>query len=102
MVLTSYADHKKVGKKDVVAAPVDIDAVAADIIETTLDQGLNSNTYLKNYTFFHPHAIRFFYEKQGYKTAWSVKGTFTPAADSLLQFISQSRTFGLFPEDYYI
>jgi hypothetical protein len=33
----SCAERKHVGEKEVVAAPVDIDAAAAEIIETTLD-----------------------------------------------------------------
>ncbi|HUQ97598.1 MAG TPA: hypothetical protein VM010_08030, partial [Chitinophagaceae bacterium] len=94
-------EHKHVGEKEVVAAPVDIDAAAADIIETTLEDELDSNTHLKNFVIFNPSIAEYIYEQAAYKPIWSKKGVFAAAADSLFQFIADSRTYGLFPEDYY-
>lgn len=101
MLLTACADHKHVGEKEVVAAPVDIDAAAADIIETTLEEGLDSNAHLKAFVIYNPSIAGYIYEQRDYKPIWSKKGVFTKAADSLLQFISASRNYGLFPEEYY-
>ena len=37
----------------------------------------------------------------GYKNIWSKQEEQNPLADSLLQFINQSKYYGLFPEDYH-
>lgn len=98
--LTACGEHKRVGEKEVVAAPVDIDVAAADIIETTLDDGFGSNPQLKNIKLYDPEVVTYFYEQADYKPLWSKKGVFTVAADSLFYFIRDARSYGLFPQDY--
>lgn len=101
LAVTGCADHKSVGEKEVVKAPVDIDAAAADIIETTLNEGLTTNAQLKNVALYDPLVIDYFYEQNDYKPVWSKGGVFTTAADSLFYFIRDARTYGLFPQDYF-
>ena len=101
LVATSCTDHKHVGEVKVVETPVDIDAAAADIIETTLDDELDSNAHLKNFSIYDPSLVAYFYKQTDYKPIWSKNGGFTGAADSLYQFITAARSFGLFPDDYH-
>jgi L,D-transpeptidase YcbB len=99
VTLAACAEHKRVGEKEVVAAPVDIDAAAADVIETTLDDLEDSTTQMLS--LYNPAAVSYFYKQQDYKPVWSRHGAFLGAADSLFQFIATVRTYGLFPEDYH-
>ena len=101
LILPACGDHKSVGEKEVVSAPVDIDVAAADIIETTLEKGLNSNARLKSVALYDPSVVNYFYEQSGYKPVWSKQGAFTAGADSLFQFIRNARSYGLFPEAYF-
>jgi L,D-transpeptidase YcbB len=41
------------------------------------------------------------YDSNGYKPLWSDKEQWLPAGDSLLAFIGNSKTYGLFPSDYH-
>jgi murein L,D-transpeptidase YcbB/YkuD len=100
IAIASCAERKHVGEKELVAAPVDIDAAAAEIIEATLDDLADSAGTKHGLTLFNPAAVKFFYNENGYKPIWSQHGAFGHAADSLFQFIEASRTYGLFPEDY--
>jgi murein L,D-transpeptidase YcbB/YkuD len=102
LLFAACGNHKHVGEKEVVADPVDIDAASADIIEATLEDERDSNWHLKGFTLYNPAAVEYFYEQADYKPLWSSKGIFTPAADSLISFISASRAYGLFPEDYHL
>ena len=103
LVIASCGDRKKhvVGQKEVVAKPIDIDAAASDIIESTLDDVQDSNGKIKELSIYNPAAVAFFYKQQDFKPIWSSHGAFLHAADSLFQFIANARTFGLYPDDYY-
>ncbi len=41
------------------------------------------------------------YDSNGYKPLWSDNEQWLPAGDSLLAFIGNSKTYGLFPSDYH-
>ncbi len=41
------------------------------------------------------------YDSNGYKPLWSDKEHWLPGGDSLLAFIGNSKTYGLFPSDYH-
>jgi L,D-transpeptidase YcbB len=41
------------------------------------------------------------YDSNGYKPLWSDKEQWLPVGDSLLAFIGNSKTYGLFPSDYH-
>jgi murein L,D-transpeptidase YcbB/YkuD len=101
VLFTACGNHKHVGEKEVVADPVDIDAASAEIIEATLEDERDSNRHVKDFALYNPAAVQYFYEQTDYKPLWSTKGIFSPAADSLLLFISNCRKYGLFPEQYH-
>ena len=42
-----------------------------------------------------------FYEKNNYEGIWSREESWKPLADSMFQFIKNSRYYGLYPEDYH-
>lgn len=102
LFFTACTEHKRVGEKEVVKAPVDIDAAAADMIETTLQEEPDSNGQLKSLAIYDPAVITYFYKQGDYKPVWSRKGVFNAAADSLVQFIQECRSYGLFPDNYSI
>ncbi|HMU47571.1 MAG TPA: L,D-transpeptidase family protein [Chitinophagaceae bacterium] len=48
-----------------------------------------------------PELTSLIYQNNSYAPAWSDQQLWKPVADSLYEFISASKLFGLFPEDYH-
>jgi murein L,D-transpeptidase YcbB/YkuD len=42
-----------------------------------------------------------YYKQSGYKAVWSSDEHFLPLADSMMLFIQEARSYGLFPNDYH-
>ena len=102
--ITSCQDtpHLHVGQTEIVKKPEEINEKAEDIIKGTLNDIIQNNKELNDSLKFKNAVILDkVYNQFDYKPVWSEKGKFFITADSLLSFISTSRNYGLFPEDYY-
>ncbi len=92
--------HKHIGETEIVSEPADIGPTSAEIIKTSIDDAIE-NEHIGDFQLKHPLVIKFIYENSGYIPIWSKDGFWTSKADSLLDFIAQSREYGLFPQDYF-
>ncbi|HEX5652836.1 MAG TPA: L,D-transpeptidase family protein [Chitinophagaceae bacterium] len=87
---------------EIVATPEKLNETATENIRKTLayaadNKGLIGDSLRLTYY----NLLQMVYEKGDYNLLWSSTEQWKPLADSLYQFVSEARNFGLFPEDYY-
>ncbi len=99
---TACNSAKKPPETDIANTPEELDVKASDVIHAALrfaaeNEGKIDDTIQLSYT----SQLQSIYEKIEFATVWSSKEQWKPLADSLLNFISQVKLYGLFPEDYH-
>ena len=94
--------HTRIGEKEIVDKPEDINVKAEDIIQGTLKDILQNNKEI-NDSFKLKNAVilQHLYDENSFQPLWSAKGLFKQWSDSLVTLIDSSRNYGLFPQDYY-
>ena len=98
----SCKETEKPPVEDIVAEPEKLDESAADNIHRTLNYALDHDGDMGDSVhLFQPAVTRLMYDKNAYVPFWSSTEQWKPLADSLFQFITQARLYGLFPEDYH-
>lgn len=98
----SCKEHKKIGEKQVVEQPAQINESATEIIEGSLSEFLEDlvkNDSLQSMS--NVDHIKEIYSQNNYTPLWSSNGKLSVAGDSLLYTISNAKYHGLFPEDYF-
>ena len=86
----------------IVETPEQLNETAADNIRRTLQFALSNEGDIGDSTFIsNTELIDHLYEKTSYTPFWSSSERWNPIADSLVEFIEQSKLYGLFPEDYH-
>ena len=89
--------------KEIVAKPEDIDKKTSEIITQALQYAtVNAGKIDDSIILRQPSVAKYIYGQQGDKGVWSQKEHWTSLSDTLFDFIKQSRSYGLFPEDYHI
>lgn len=94
--------HVDVSSQELVDKPEQINARAEDVIQGTLKDIIHKkSTGLDSFHIQSPEILLHLYQQQSFQPLWSSSGVFTPNGDSLFAFLSTTRYYGLFPEDYY-
>lgn len=102
LFLFSCKNNHPVKEKEIVKAPEKMDDQIADNIKAVLLFATNSNGIIYDSTRLSElNLLNSFYEKNNYQGIWSKKETWNPVADSMFEFIKNSRYYGLYPEDYH-
>ncbi|HET7118951.1 MAG TPA: L,D-transpeptidase family protein [Hanamia sp.] len=89
-------------KKEIVKVPEKMDDQVSDNIKTFLlfakeNKGaINDSVKLAQW-----QLVNSFYEQNDFKGIWSKEENWKPAADSMFEFIKNSKYYGLYPEDYH-
>jgi murein L,D-transpeptidase YcbB/YkuD len=102
LVSCNDGKHTDITVEEIVETPEAINARAEDIIKGTLTEIVEGHTELPD-SFRIRNAATLFalYERNSFVPLWSSNGAFDKSSDSLLAFIANSHSYGLFPEDYY-
>ena len=88
--------------KDVVKTPAQMDAHVGTDIRSLLGYAVDNNGKLNDSAVLdYLKLVSSVYDSNNYMPIWSNKERWLPAADSLLSFIADSKTYGLFPSDYH-
>jgi L,D-transpeptidase YcbB len=88
--------------KDVVKTPAQMDAHVGSDIRSLLGYAVDNSGKLNDSTMLdYLKLVNNVYDSNSYTPIWSNKERWLPAADSLLAFIANSKTYGLFPSDYH-
>ncbi len=88
-------DHKKENEISLADTPEQIQEKVIGLIHDLLRSGDSSLDLQET------KLTRVIYEKKQFAPIWSDKQNWKPLADSLFEFISEARSYGLFPEDYH-
>ena len=95
--------EKKPAAIEIVAKPEQMDVKSPDIIKGLLKEGKLYNGRIDDsLTLRQSLAVDSLYQPKEYNTFWSAEGKWIPITDSLVDFIANSKLYGLFPEDYHL
>jgi L,D-transpeptidase YcbB len=94
--------HKHIGEKEIVKKPEELKLTVSEVIRATLGDAIDSNGHLAGFYLRQPLMVDSVYKSNNYNSMWTSKGKWLPYADSLVSFIKNVRTYGLYPEHYYI
>jgi L,D-transpeptidase YcbB len=87
----------------IVKTPEQVDTKAPTIIKSLLNEGkLYKGRIDDSLTLKQPVAVDSIYQGKDFNTFWSGKGQWHPSSDSLIDFITHAKLYGLFPEDYHL
>ncbi|HET9056593.1 MAG TPA: L,D-transpeptidase family protein [Chitinophagaceae bacterium] len=99
--LFSCKNIPKIKEKDIVKKQEEIDGRKSMHINTITVFALqNKGRVTDSIKITNPSLVESYYKKKGYKSIWSKKENWLSVADSLYNFIENSRLYGLFPSDY--
>jgi L,D-transpeptidase YcbB len=98
----SCKNNHSVKEKEIVKAPEKMDDQIADNIKAVLLFAQNSNGVIyDSIRLAELNLLNSFYEKNNYQGIWSKKEMWNPVADSMFEFIKNSKYYGLYPADYH-
>lgn len=101
-LLSSCKERKRIGEKQVVQQPTQINASATEIIQGSLSEFLEDIITTEHFQAMRNAAhIKHLYSRNDYMPLWSSNGKWTPAGDSLFSLIARAKYHGLFPSDYF-
>jgi murein L,D-transpeptidase YcbB/YkuD len=93
---------KKPDEKDIVKKPEQLDDRVKKNLKETVNYAINNKGKINDTTeLFAAASLRGIYEKNEYTAIWSGNGNWAPLGDSLYQFITNAKFYGLFPSDYF-
>ena len=89
-------------EKEIVKTPEEMDGQVADNIKAVLLFAKDNNGKINDSIKLSLYGlVNSFYEQNNFKSIWSSKENWMPLADSMFQFIENSKYYGLYPEDYH-
>ncbi|MDB5197523.1 MAG: L,D-transpeptidase family protein [Flaviaesturariibacter sp.] len=94
--------RKPIGEKAVVTKPQELKLTVTEVIEASLEAAEENNGRVADIMLKSHTIVKQLYEQNSYAPLWTNDSKWKPKSDSLLQAIRQSRSYGLFPEDYYL
>ncbi len=100
-VLGCKTKHAAV-KKEIVKQPEDMDDQITDNIKAVIQFAKDNNGKINDSIKLSlTGLVASFYDKNDYHNIWSKKEKWLPVADSLFDFIKNSKYYGLYPSDYH-
>jgi murein L,D-transpeptidase YcbB/YkuD len=100
-VLGCKTKHAAV-KKEIVKQPEDMDDQITDNIKAVIQFAKDNNGKINDSIKLSlTGLVASFYDKNDYHNIWSKKEKWLPVADSLFDFIKDSKYYGLYPSDYH-
>ena len=95
-------NHKTIKQKEIVKVPEKMDDQISDNIQSVLDFAATSNGKINDSVQLAQFSlVNTFYKKNNFKGIWSQTEIWNPVADSMFDFIKNSKYYGLYPQDYH-
>ena len=102
LMLNSCDGDKKPAGVEKVNIAEQMDQKVKELITNSIKYAISRNGQLNDSIFLSEDSVlNFLYKQKDYTPFWSSTEKWLPQADSLLNFIEQSKLFGLFPSDYH-
>lgn len=90
-------NHKNKRPVSIIAkTPQELQQKAPDLIHDYVDLALSEKKLL-----IQPSLVQMIYEKNNYNPLWSKEQQWLPLGDSIYDFITNAKRYGLFPQDYH-
>lgn len=94
--------HSEIKEKEIVKTPEKMDDQVSDNIKSVLLFAKDNNGKISDsLRLAEFQIVSSFYEKNNFRGIWSKEENWNPVADSMFQFIKNSKYYGLYPEDYH-
>lgn len=88
--------------QEIVKAPEKMDDQVSDNIKAFLLFSNENKGFINNSLKLSQwQLVNSYYQQNDFRAIWSKEETWKPAADSMFEFIKNSRYYGLYPEDYH-
>ena len=94
--------HIHLDQKQVVERPEQLKATVSDLLQSALEDALDSSDHSGSLPFRNVPAIAGIYKKDDYAPLWSHDSIWLSKSDSLLALLHDARRYGLFPQDYSV
>lgn len=102
LVLLSCNSNKKPVGEEIVNTAEQMDSKVKELIAASIKYSISKKGQLNDSTILTQDSIlNLLYKQKDYVPFWSSTEKWLPQADSLLDFIEQSKLYGLFPSDYH-
>jgi L,D-transpeptidase YcbB len=85
----------------IVTTPQELNVKVADVIRGSLDYAAENGSIDDTIQLFFTKSVRKIYENNQFASLWSSEEKWTPLGDSMRNFISHAKLYGLFPDDYH-
>lgn len=94
--------HSEIKQKEIVKIPEKMDDQISDNIQSVLRFAKENNGKISDsLKLAEWQIVNAFYEKNNFRGIWSSEENWNPVADSMFEFIKNSKYYGLYPEDYH-
>ncbi len=94
--------HTEIKEKEIVKVPEKMDDQVSDNIKSVLRFATENNGKINSALKLDQFKIvNAFYDKHDFKSIWSTEENWNSLADSMFEFIKNSKYYGLYPEDYH-
>jgi murein L,D-transpeptidase YcbB/YkuD len=94
--------HTEIKEKEIVKVPEKMDDQISDNIKSVLGFAKENNGKISDsLKLVEWQIVNSFYEKNNFRGIWSKEENWNPVADSMFQFIKNSKYYGLYPNDYH-
>jgi L,D-transpeptidase YcbB len=102
LTLMACNDRSYKEPKEEVKTPAQVQALVGSDLKSMLQYAADNKDKLNDsIVLVYRKLADTLYDSNGYKPLWSEKEHWLPVGDSLLAFIGNSKTYGLFPSDYH-
>ncbi|MEP6583598.1 MAG: L,D-transpeptidase family protein [Ginsengibacter sp.] len=100
--LPACKNHTPPPKKEIVKKPEEMDDKISDNLKSVLQYADDNEGNIPDSIKLHLFQIVYsFYEQNDYHNIWSKKEHWSPLADSMFDFIENSKYYGLYANDYH-
>ncbi|HEV8283237.1 MAG TPA: L,D-transpeptidase family protein [Chitinophagaceae bacterium] len=87
--------------QEIVNTPQQMTAKIPDVIKKIVNHFDDNLGKIDSISILQPATLQYLYDKTDHEAKWSREERWVPIADSVMNFISNTRLYGLFPEDYH-
>src|ERR1051326_6593615 len=89
-------------KQEIVNTPEQMREKIPDVIRKIIGQITDNAGKMDSIPILQTDVLKYLYDETDNEAKWSREAKWTPAGDSLIRFIKNSRLYGLFPDDYHL
>jgi len=99
--LYSCNNKRNAPQHELVSVPEQMNEKVPEVIKSIIDQVSDNDNRLDSVSITQAGVLQYLYDKNGDEAKWSKEAKWTTTGAALINFIENSRLYGLFPDDYH-